>query len=127
MTSTEIALLTIVASTITGAIGVVVGNMMAIGRDRRKEYNELAWPVINGLDKELRDIRHPRLQTTRPEWEQLAAGLRPWHRAKFWAAVEQREEAATKLLLTPAGETIRGASEALTTANVQLLHYVRMK
>jgi len=46
------ALITIGVSLVTGLIGLLVGNRLAIGRDRRKEFNSLAEPIWDLLFRE---------------------------------------------------------------------------
>jgi hypothetical protein len=45
-----------ILSLITFVVGLVVGNKQAIGRDKRKEFNEVSQDAFVALDKQLRAL-----------------------------------------------------------------------
>jgi hypothetical protein len=46
----------VVISLVTFVLGLVVGNKQAIGRDKRKEFNEISKAAFVGLNKQLKSI-----------------------------------------------------------------------
>ncbi len=52
--------------------GMVIGNWLAIGRDKRKEFNEIADAVYSALDKEAANIRRNGAVVDGPDYATLS-------------------------------------------------------
>lgn len=75
----EISLLSI----LTFLLGLLLGNWLAIGRDKRKEFNEAAAPIRGWLIKE-KDAPNPYSACpSAQEFDCFIQCLRPWEKAGF--------------------------------------------
>ncbi|MFO7970460.1 MAG: hypothetical protein R6U40_01775 [Desulfobacterales bacterium] len=71
--------------------GMVIGNWLAIGRDKRKEFNEIADAVYSALDKEAANIRGNGAVVDGPDYAALSNLRRRlpfYNKNKFNNAVE---------------------------------------
>jgi hypothetical protein len=72
-----------IASFLTFLLGLLLGNRLALDRDKRKEFNEAAEPIRDWL---LRDKDAPSPCAGWPsvqEFDRFEHHLRPWQRAAF--------------------------------------------
>lgn len=70
-------------SFLTFLLGLLLGNWLAIGRDKRKEFNEATTPIRGWLLGEKDD---PNPYTARPsaqEFDRFIHYLWPWQKARF--------------------------------------------
>lgn len=75
--------------------GLLVGNRLAIGRDKRKEFNETAQPIRAWI---LREVEQPSPYTPRPntvEIDAFISNLPFWKRSGF-RRVDKRQKSARK-------------------------------
>lgn len=82
----------IASSFLTGLLGLLIGNRLAIGRDRRKEFNALADPIRILL---LREKERPNLSGAAPNKVDLAVlreRLPFWKRRRFDRALENYQK-----------------------------------
>lgn len=78
---------------LTFLLGLVLGHWLAIGRDRRNEFNAALRPIRNWL---LIDIDSPSPYTPWPspiEIDTFIACLPPWRRRGFRNAIQKHHEA----------------------------------
>ena len=76
---------------ITFLVGLLVGNRLAIGRDKRKEFNEAAKPIRAWL---LSEVEQPSPYTPRPNTSQIDAFvsyLPFWKRSGFREAYKRQD------------------------------------
>lgn len=77
---------------LTFLLGLLLGNWLAIGRDRRREFNEAAQPLREWL---LSEIDSPSAYRERPspiEIDTFVSCLSWWRRGRFRAALERQDQ-----------------------------------
>ena len=70
-------------SILTFLLGLLLGNWLAIGRDKRKEFNEAAAPIRGWLIKEKDEPNPYTAWPSAQEFDRFAQYLRPWEKAGF--------------------------------------------
>ena len=70
-------------SIITFLLGLLLGNWLAIGRDKRKEFNEAAAPIRDWLIKEKEAPNPYSACPSAQEFDRFAQCLRLWEKAGF--------------------------------------------
>ena len=86
----------IASSLLTALLGLLIGNRLAIGRDRRKEFNALAEPIRILL---LREKERPNLSRAAPNKIDLAVlreRLPFWKRRRFDRALQNYQKSKGK-------------------------------
>jgi len=74
---------TAVISLLTFFLGLIIGNRLAISRDRRKEFNDFAQPIRSWLLSELDDPSPYRKVPSEIEIDSFVHYLPIWKRRKF--------------------------------------------
>lgn len=74
-------------------VGAIIGHYLALDRDRRKEFNEVADPLRLQLRRELTDIRANARWAEANAMSLIGDIVRPWKRARFRCAVADYEHA----------------------------------
>jgi hypothetical protein len=72
-----------VVSLLTFFLGLIIGNRLALNRDRRKEYNNFVQPIRSWLLLELKDPSPYRAEPSRMEMDNFIHYLPMWKRKKF--------------------------------------------
>ena len=72
-----------VISLLTFLLGLIIGNRLAISRDRRKEFNDFVQPIRSWLLLELDDPSPYRKAPTKIEIDNFVHYLPIWKRKKF--------------------------------------------
>ncbi|WP_369929428.1 hypothetical protein [Xanthomonas sp. NCPPB 2632] len=76
-------------SLLTFLLGLVLGNWLAIGRDKRQEFNEAVSPIRRWLIEEMKRPTPYGPWPSDHEVDRFAHCLSAWHRARFlkhWAS-----------------------------------------
>lgn len=81
-----------VISLLTFLLGLVIGNRLAISRDRRKEFNNFAQPIRSWLLFELEDPSPYRKAPSKIEIDNFVHYLPVWKRRKFKAYLIELEK-----------------------------------
>jgi hypothetical protein len=74
---------TAVISLLTFFLGLIIGNSLAISRDRRKEFNDFAQPIRSWLLSELDDPSPYRKAPSKIEVDNFIHYLPIWKKRKF--------------------------------------------
>jgi hypothetical protein len=81
----------VLLSLLTFFVGLFVGNRLAIGRDKRKEFNEAAQPIRAWL---LKEVGQPSPYSPRPNSIQIdafASYLQFWKRYRFLESYKRQD------------------------------------
>ena len=73
---------------VTFFAGLILGNWLAIGRDKRKEFNEAALPIREWLLAEIARPHPPRKQPTMAHLDQFIQRLSIFSRKRFIKAYD---------------------------------------
>lgn len=79
---------TAVVSIVTFVLGLLLGHRLALGRDKRKEFNEAAQPVREWLLQEASEPSPYRKQPSRLEMDTFVSCLSSRDRSRFNAALQ---------------------------------------
>jgi len=84
---------TILFSSLTFLLGLLLGNWLAINRDRRREFNEAVQPVRKWLLSEIDDPSAYRQKPNRIELDTFMSCLSWWRRGRFRVHLERQDRA----------------------------------
>jgi hypothetical protein len=73
--------------------GLLLGNWLAIGRDRRREFNDAADGIVAKLIEQKRRMSPSSPPPTSLEIYRVEQLLRPWQRRRFRATMEEYRQA----------------------------------
>lgn len=114
---------------LTFLLGMLVGHRFALWRDRRKDFNQAAQPVLAFLLAESRETRPNRQRPSALELHTLRAFLSVWKR-KRWLQSWQRYEQRYKDALTQdptTGQMFFRKTDAIEAAAADCLALVRLR
>jgi len=119
MTATLISFLTFL-------LGLLLGNWLAIGRDKRKEFNDAVAPVRSWLLSERDELSPYNKSPSRNEMDLFVHYLRPWQRSRFRRSLERYRAACQAAMYQDGvGQAFyRTDSPELHQELVRLLKYV---
>ena len=114
-------MITAVVSVVTFALGLLLGHRLALGRDRRKEFNEAARPVRQWLLKQASHLRWYVDEPSQIEMDCFTSCLSRRQRQRF--ALDLREYHAIGGSSTAFGEWIYADPAAAGRKIAALLAY----
>ncbi len=76
-------------SFLTFLLGLLLGNWLAIGRDKRKEFNDAVGPVRSWLLMQRDELSPYNKSPSRDEIDLFVHYLRPWQRSSFRLNLEK--------------------------------------
>lgn len=118
---------TAVVSIVTFVLGLLLGHRLALGRDKRKEFNEAARPIRGWL---LREEDRPCTREHDPsalEMDTFASCLKPRTRKRFDAATATYRRECERSGPNAYGEWLYEDAEAALQAVQRLMPFTRRR
>lgn len=118
---------------ITFSAGLVLGNKYAIGRDRRKEFNDAAMPIRRKLQSQIRSLNErndPQIsnRVTLSEIDQLIDVSHKWKKNSILTASSVYQEALADCGgVDDDGFYVCHSPEKLTIASEKLINFTKRK
>lgn len=112
---------------LTFFLGLLLGNWLAIGRDRRREFNEAVLPIRKWL---LTDVDSPSPYTQWPsaiEIDTFTACLPAWKRSGFRKAIERHRAAHENQSRNESGSVRYADVDAVKAALRECMRYTGRK
>lgn len=82
-------------SLLTFFAGLLLGNRLAIGRDKRKEFNEIAFPLYKKISDYLADEQHNKLPTI-DELKEIVHYLPVWKKTGYMTLLDNLKKDLAK-------------------------------
>lgn len=79
------------------AIGILIGNRLALGREKRKEFNEMVNPLYANIRNQM-EKKASFVKIESDQWHIIERYI-PWYKRRFFSRCIKRYEDSTKMLV----------------------------
>lgn len=115
---------------LTFLLGLILGHRLSLGRDKRKEFNEIATPIRANLLKQIEVLRSGKFTqslVTNQDFISLGMLIGKWREGKFKADRASYDAAQNNCGHFEHGEYVIDDLSSYLSATEKLLTYVRLR